>query len=237
MKKSMLFIFLLMTMTYSGCISGLAGERGDGNIIKEERKVASFDAIEASGGLTIKLVKSDLGTVEVTTDANLMDNVETYVRGNTLYIDTKNVRKSTKLEVRVHYQKLDYFDLSGAVDVYADDVIESERLTIDASGASEMELELDVRTLDIDVSGASDLVLSGKATRLSFEGSGASSLKAGELETENCYIDISGAGDAWVHASNEIKASVSGAGSIRYSGNPVKIKTSVSGAGSVKRAK
>ncbi len=235
MKKSVLFIAILFSLSYAGCINALTGERGNGNVIKEERSISSFDAIDASGGLTINLVRNDSKTIEVTADENLMDNIETYVRGGTLHIDTKNISNSTKLEVLVNYQDVEFFDLSGAVDVYCEDVIEQNSLNVDASGASEMELNLRVNKLSIDVSGAGDIRLEGKADEMVFEGSGASSLRAENLETKITHVDISGAGDARVNASEELKASVSGAGSIRYTGNPESIKTSVSGAGSVNR--
>lgn len=235
MKKSILFIAILYSLTFSGCINDLTGERGNGNVIKEERNISSFDAIDASGGLTINLVKNDSKTIIVTADENLMDNVETHVRAGTLHIDTKNISKSTQLEVLVNFQEIESFDLSGAVDVYCDGVIEQKHLTIDASGASEMELELNVESLSIDVSGASEMRFEGRAGEMVFEGSGASSLHAENLETKTTHVDISGAGDARVNASDELKASVSGAGSIRYNGNPESLKTSVSGSGSVNR--
>jgi len=179
------------------------------------------------------LVNNSANTVEVTADQNLMPNIETYVRGNTLHVDTKNIRNATELEVRINYETIRHMDLSGAVDISAINTLKADKLTLEASGASEIILYLEVETLTVDVSGASEITLSGRAENADYDGSGASSLNALELITNVASISISGAGEARIHASEKLSAKVSGAGSIRYTGNPTKINKSISGAGSI----
>ncbi|MDZ7775234.1 MAG: DUF2807 domain-containing protein [Bacteroidales bacterium] len=77
--------------------------------------------------------------------------------------------------------------------------------------------------------------LVGRAESVEFDGSGTTSLDALELITNTASISISGAGDARIHATEELSAKVSGAGSIRYTGNPTKINKSISGAGSINK--
>lgn len=233
MRKLISLIAVAMILAAGGCINGLVGISGDGNVIKESRSIGTFNVIDASGGLDIVLVKNGSGNVEVTTDKNLMPNVETYVRGKTLYVKSRNIRNSTELEVRIGYETIRHMELSGAVDVSSTHPIDGEKLTIDASGASELDLVVEVEELKMDMSGASEVTLSGQVESYRFEGSGASSLDAEELTAREVRIRISGAGDARIHATEKLSANVSGAGSVRYSGNPEIINKSVSGAGSI----
>jgi hypothetical protein len=48
-------------------------------------------------------------------------------------------------------------------------------------------------------------------------------------------VDLSGAGDVHVHATESLDASVSGAGRVLYPGDPADVKTDVSGAGTVEK--
>ena len=92
---------------------------------------------------------------------------------------------------------------------------------------------MNAQSLKGDFSGASEIDLKGSAGECSMDLSGASELNAFEFVVKNYEIDISGAGDANIHATEMLKASVSGAASIRYEGNP-RVDSHTSGAGSVK---
>ncbi len=61
---------------------------------------------------------------------------------------------------------------------------------------------------------------------------GASALL--ELVAREVEIGISGAGDATVHATESLKARVSGVGNITYYGDPEHKRTKVSGLGHIK---
>lgn len=234
--KPIYHLFLIaIVFTFTNCINVLTGVNGNGNVVTEERSIEAFNAIDASGAIKIILVKNSSNTLTVTTDENLQSHVETYVRGNTLHITSRDIGKITELEVIVNFDELEHIDLSGAVDVFTKNTLETERLEIDASGASELELDIETHRINIDMSGASEVRLTGNTNSMSFKGSGASSLNAYELKAEEVKVSISGAGEARVYASKELYASVSGAGSIRYSGEPENVRTDVSGAGSIRQ--
>ena len=54
-----------------------------------------------------------------------------------------------------------------------------------------------------------------------------------ELESATARVSVSGSGQADVVVSEELDASVSGSGAIRYSGGPSRVREEVSGSGSV----
>ena len=80
------------------------GEIGSGNVIREERKVSSFNGIEVSGAYDIKLIQGTANSVIIEADDNLMDLIRTEVRGSTLVIDNKKpIAHSKSLKVLYHF--------------------------------------------------------------------------------------------------------------------------------------
>ncbi|MCF8298367.1 MAG: DUF2807 domain-containing protein, partial [Saprospiraceae bacterium] len=104
------------------------------------------------------------------------------------------------------------------------------------SGAGDVDLNLSCDDLNCVVSGAGDAKLKGKTNDFTCVISGAGDLKAYDFIAEKCKIVISGSGDAKIYINNEISATVTGAGDLKYKGSAKITKQIVSGAGSIKKA-
>jgi Putative auto-transporter adhesin, head GIN domain len=212
------------------------GEIGNGNVVKEERKVSSFNAIEVSGAFDVELVQGTAIAVTVEADDNLMDLIRTEVRGNTLVIENKKpIAHSKSLKVYITFTELKSIDVSGAVKIESVGKFNLTDLSISGSGASDGILDMDVQKLKIDCSGGGKLKLSGSAKDVEVDASGAVDLYAFDFPAENYKLDISGAGKAEINVSKELNVEISGAASVHYKGNPVKNVQDISGAGSVKK--
>jgi hypothetical protein len=70
---------------------------------------------------------------------------------------------------------------------------------------------------------------------LQLELSGASEFEGFSLETENAFLNLSGASDCELFVNEILDIEASGASKIRYKGNPAKLITNLSGASSVER--
>jgi hypothetical protein len=233
----LLFVSLLLGISslFASC-NALGGAHGDGNVLKETRKVSSFDGIDVSGAFDIILKQGLTEEVTVEADANLLPLIGTEVVGGTLRIETKKpVNHVTVMKVYVTVKDLKRIDVSGAVDINTDGRITVPELSIDASGASDSKLDIAVQKLKLDCSGASKMRFSGSATDVNMDLSGASDIFGYDLLAESYDIEISGAGNAQLNVSKRIRAEISGAGSVKYKGSPTEIDQSVSGAGSIKK--
>ena len=212
------------------------GERGSGNVIKETRDVSGFHGIEVGGAFEVILIKANKEKVVLEMDDNLLPYVSTKVFGGILEIDNKkDFRNPTELKVTIYYKSIDEIDLSGAASIYSEDIIKTESLEVEASGASDIELKLDVAFLEADFSGASKVEFSGRAESVEVEASGATVYRAIDLETESCEIDASGASVARIWVTEELSLEASGASSVRYKGSPSIDLISISGAASVRK--
>jgi hypothetical protein len=229
-------LFTGMSAIFASCNSSMSGIRGDGNVLKENRKVASFDGIDVSGAFKIFLKQGNVEEVIVEADANLLPVVRTEVVGNTLQIDTKKpVKNATTMKVYITVKNLKMIDVSGAVDIQTEGRITVPELSIDASGASDSKMEIAVQKLSLDCSGASKMTFSGSATNVKMDLSGASDIFGFDMLAENYDLEISGAGNAQINVSKKLRADISGAATIKYRGSPSEIDQNVSGAGSIKK--
>ncbi|MGK9368990.1 head GIN domain-containing protein [Melioribacter sp. Ez-97] len=212
--KTKVTVFFLLAIIFAGC--GVWGVRGSGNLKTETREIRNFNKIEVGGAYDIKIKCGEKESIEITAEENLLPLIETKVKHNRLIIDTRrsiSPRKEIKIVVTV--PELNY---------------------IECSGANNMRVyNIDTDDLDVELSGAGNIVMDGNVKTLHAEISGAGNIDAKSLKAENVYISVSGAASASVYASKYLNASVSGVGSIDYYGDPEKTKTNVSGIGSISR--
>lgn len=227
---------LLFLQTSLAATPGFGWIRGSGNIIKETRDISGFHGIDVGGAFEVILVKSNQEKVVLEADDNLMPYISTKVFGGTLEIDNeKDFRNPTELKVFIYYKSIDQIDLSGAASLTSDDILKTESLEIDASGASDIRLKLDTERLEADFSGASKVEFIGKAKNAEVEASGATVFKGLEFETENFEIDASGAATVRIWANGKLGIEASGASSVRYKGSPSIDIIHISGASSVRK--
>ncbi len=223
---------LLLTLSYSGV---KAQTRGNGNVTKEERQLATFDAVKVGCAINLFISQGDVQSVKVETDENLQNRISTKVSNGTLSLDCENVQNATKMNVYVTAVSLSKIDASGAAKVVSETPLKSEvfglytsgaakaTLTIETgifnnetSGAANNTVTLTAKTANTEISGAGNMVLKGTAEKHKTEVSGAGNLKAVELITDNTDAEVSGAGNAKIMARKKLTADLSGAGNITY---------------------
>ncbi|MBN1338841.1 MAG: DUF2807 domain-containing protein [Bacteroidales bacterium] len=225
---------LVLTLN-SGCIYGINGVKGDGNVVKEERKVSGFDQIKVGGAFKVFLTQGDVISVVVEADENLMNLIETEVSMGKLKISTKdNINNPTALNIYITFKDLTAMDISGACELKGRNRFTLGNLDLGCSGASDIDLAMEAGDVTFDFSGASSVDLEGSANRVDLDISGASNLDAEEFSVKVLDADVSGASHARIRVSDELSADVSGAGSLKYKGEPRIRQQDVSGAGSIK---
>ncbi len=242
MKTTKLFSIILFASLFIGISTLTAGchmrdLRGNGNVIKQDRKISSFNEIEVSGAFEVFLKQGDVEAITVEADENLMPYIRTEVVSGTLIIETKDnlFHHMTEMKVYITFKGLREIELSGAVDIRTQNQLNLSDLKIDVSGASNANLDIAVQKLELDGSGASKIFFKGSAVNVEMDLSGASDIFAYDMPAENYKISISGAGKAEINVQKSISAEISGAGSIKYKGSPATIDQEVSGAGTIKK--
>ncbi len=229
-------MFLMMVSGLQACMLDTQAIHGDKNVVDRAYAVDEFNRISVSGMFKIYLIEGEENHLYLETDENLHEYVTAEVRNNTLYLGLAkgNNYRPSRMDAYITLSALESMDLSGATSLEADHTIAGEMLAMHLSGASNIELDVDVVEMVTHVSGAGSVNLSGAAREHEIRLSGAASLKCRELITEKTLIRLSGAGSAHVYASQLLEARLSGVGSIRYGGNPQNTSFEKSGLGSIK---
>ncbi len=237
-QRPLLSIMILISGLFlvSCNIGGSHVIRGDGNVVSTVHPVDHFERIDITGVFDVILKSGDEPLVVLKTDENLQDIISVEVKNRALYVGPTEdaIYKHSKMELHITYPALEQIHVGGACKLRAENPVITEKLAFQISGAADIELELEVGELQTRVSGAGNLNFSGNAEKHSAMLSGASNLRAEDLKSKDTRISMSGAGSAHVYASDRLQASLSGVGTIRYSGNPKEIKVDKSGLGSIK---
>jgi hypothetical protein len=227
----------LILVMQTGCSYAFKGIKGNGNVVKQERKVTGFSGLEVGGAFRVFLTQGDEEKLIIEADENLLPVIETKVKGGTLIISTnENIKDFKTLNIYLTFKDMRDMEISGACHLTGENKFRFDDLELDCSGASEVDMKLSAGSLDMDISGASSVKLYGSAEKTNMDVSGASKLNAYELETEKCDAEVSGAASVKIFVSDELSAEVSGASKMRYKGNASLISHDVSGAGSLKKA-
>lgn len=232
MKKY--FWLALLPLIMQACMFGV---RGNGKVKSKEIEVSDFQRIQISGSFTVNLKQADSYYVKLTADENLHEFIRIGSDGGTLQIDSReNIRRAKKLTVEVHLPELEEIEASGANEIRTAGMIKGKKLALDMSGANQLKMNLNYKSVSVEVSGAVESQFLGKIGSLDIASSGASEIDALQMEAEKADVDISGAGEAKLWVTRRLKAKISGAGEIHYRGEP-RVKSDVSGAGEIKKLK
>lgn len=210
--KKLTFSAFALALLLTGC--GLGGIRGNGQIVTDQRTIGDFNELEAGGMFEIDWRDGPAG-LSITTDQNLLEDIESQVSDNHLRLRTHGHFWPTRgVKVIVSSPTRNGARLSGAVDLTAKQLA-GAKFYFESTGAAKLRLDGAVDELLADMTGASEL-------------------DAANLHTKTAEISTTGAADADLNVSDSLKVSITGAGKVTYSGNPPHIEKHITGAGSIR---
>ncbi|NVK85934.1 MAG: DUF2807 domain-containing protein [Cytophagia bacterium] len=205
---------------------------------RETREVRNFNALSVSSAFQVEISVGSTESLEIEAEDQYIDDIITEVRGGTLVIrlrdsrDTRRMRESPKAYLTV--KSLERINASGAVGLKTRDVLKGKKLDLELSGASVLNIEMEVEELYLESSGACVINLEGEAKEQVVKTSGATVYSAYDLESVNADIRVSGAGSANVYVTGRLDVHASGASSVRYRGG-ASVSADASGASSIRK--
>jgi len=213
MKKVTVIVLAACLLLAGGC--HFVGIRGNGRIKTDERTVSAFDNIDAGGGFEIEW-QTGGPSLRITTDENLLPYIDSNVSNDTLRLRTREqLRPTHGIHLVISSPGRTGARISGAVKLTVNQLT-GPRFALESRGAARVTLDGNIDELLADMTGASELA-------------------ANTLHTKSAEISTTGAGDAEVMVTDTLKVAITGAGEVKYSGNPAKIEKHITGAGSIKR--
>lgn len=226
---------VVILFTLSSCVDRLFEVSGNGEVVVETREIGDFTAVKFKGNYEVILTEGKSASLEIETDSNLQEYIESRMEGNTLVIETTATLISRKgIVLNLTYEELDKIEVSGAADLSNFGTLEGESLDLSVSGAAGIELRVDLQRLSIETSGAGQLTLAGEAQHSQLHISGAGGVDAYGLTTSQCEVSVSGVGGAEVYVTEKLTATISGIGGITYKGSPAEVHPTLSGLGTIR---
>jgi hypothetical protein len=233
---TLIIVVLAIVVFSAACIA--VGIRGNGIVATQERIVKNYHTIAVGGVFDVVLVPDGTDKLVIEADSNLLNYVSTEVENGVLKIELiKHVNLVKYLKVYVHFSELSKLEVDGAADVTCDGIIYCDSFIVEASGGSDVSLNLEVNELTAVSNGGSDLVLTGKSDKAIFIANGGSDLKAFDLITNVVKVDANGASNVEVMSLVKLDANASGAADVIFKGKPTVITINKTGAADVKRKK
>lgn len=238
-----LTVALIAALSTLGCVCSritlpIGLVRGSGRVVSEEREIGGVTEVELQSFGSVHIEQGERESLRIEAEDNLLRYIETEVRDGKLEI---RHRRGTRL---VNLMPIDYYvtvrtlegiSVSGAGNVDVSD-LQSERLAVKLSGAGNVQIDsLQAGSLTATISGTGGLaVKGGEVQGQEVVISGAGDYNAQGLDSRETTVRLSGLGSATVRVRDRLDVTISGAGSVRYVGDP-EVEQRVTGIGRVQR--
>jgi hypothetical protein len=236
--KNLLLLAAILVIG-SGTVNGQK-VKGNGNVVKQDRNVGSFNQIESHGSFDISVTDGDESKVQVEAEDNLQEYIEVSAENDKLKIKTKkgvNFNATKNMVVHVTAPALKAIRLYGSGNVTGANTLKgSDHFEISSSGSGNVNLDVETSSLSADISGSGNVTLKGKTRE--FEGNiqGSGNIKARDLQSETTSVKIAGSGNAEVVATQKLNTKIAGSGDVKYWGD-ASVDSKIAGSGSVHREK
>lgn len=230
-------IALVLTLFLSSCGFDInfgdfgSGEKGNGVVVEETREITeSFATVSASEGIEVYVTQGNDFDISVEADENIIDLIATDIKNGKLKIHAiENIGRATK-KVYVTLPNVNGLLASSGSQLIAENMIQSDKLEVDASSGALVNAKINVSDLEIDASSGANIALSGSAKEVYVDGSSGANIQAKDLMTVTCNADASSGANVSIQVSKSLTAEASSGGNISYKGDPsVQQNKSVSG--------
>jgi len=189
---------------------------GNGNIIKKDIPIDSFNSISVEGNGLITIIPGSSKSLSIETDENILQNIKIVVVDQTLKISHCGVNP-TELKIIVGTDLLKELEVNGSTDVLIKNgVLLAEELEIEINGSGDVGSEKNsTKKLDIEINGSGDvkLFLDTDKTEIEINGSGSAEIIGNSIEFE---AEINGSGDIVANSGliEHLMINIAGSGSI-----------------------
>lgn len=242
-RVGLLLTVMVVAALLSGCCPLTAVGRisprvvtGSGRLETRQFDFADFTAVEVSHAIQVELIQGESFVVEITADDNMFGEIEITKSARTLRIALqRNVSyRNNTVRAKITMPDLREVELSGASQGTLAGFSSTDDLRLVLSGASTLRGDISAGDIRCNVSGASTLVLRGAGRNGTLNVSGASTADLQQFSLRDLDAEVSGASRAEVEVSGTLNATLSGASTLTYGGNPRLGRTNVTGASSLR---
>ncbi len=239
-KLKVVAAIVLSVSVFTSCVNiNPFDEPNPGNQIEEIFNVNDFTEVDLVSAFEVLIIPGNQFRVTANGDERDIDDLNVRVINKKLKVNylsrnfLSNIRRH-RVDILIETPDLEAIEVSGAANVDIVDFAYFPDFIVDISGASKLYLDVKLGELNAEISGASTITLAQETPFITADLSGASKLNAYDANSEEAYLDLSGASRANVAVSEYLQVNASGASTVNYEGSP-RIDQDLSGASKVKK--
>ncbi len=218
-------IVCLVVISSSAAAYGIAEPAGriigSGRSTTETRNISGFTKIVVAGSGDAVVTPGTRYHVSVIADDNLLPYITTDVEGGTLVLGKKpnmSYRTSSRIRYEISLPELVGVQISGSGNCVINATAKSSRFDASISGSGSVRGPVNVGALTVGISGSGNINLSGRTDREDVRVSGSGTVDCRSLRANSANVSIGGSGDVWLVAHQSLDGTISGSGTLHYSG-------------------
>lgn len=230
--KTFLSVLFLATILSSCNANMFNSVNGNKNVLTENRSSkADFTKITISTGLDLYITQGSKNEIVVEADENLHDIIFTEINDGVLKIySEKNIWRAEAKKIHVTVTNLDAITATSGADVYTEEMIKTNAITVIATSGADIRLSLDANSVSTTATSGAGIKIDGIANNHTATATSGASINGYNLESKNATVKVTSGADINIFASENIDAVATSGGDIDFKGNPKKVnKTSTSG--------
>ena len=233
MKQLGLNIIILLVIIQYSCEKNSPGcFVSKGKIIKEQRPLTEFNNIRITDIFDLVLVQDSLNNIVLEGGKNLLPNVTTDIKNDTLIINNSTkccwLRDYDKIKLYIHFTNIEHLVTYDPVSVISYDTVRSEHFeyyAIGEIGEADLILNCNYFRFDDSHNTLGHFKFRGKTDYSRFYINYGSSLYADSLISIKTDILYQTIGDIYVHVKEHLRVWIWGPGNVYYSGDPDLVET------------
>lgn len=211
-------------------------ERGRGENITENRSAKDFSKISVSISGDVYISESNEFGVSVTAQKNLVDNIVTEVRDNTLYItNTRSFKTKEPVIIMVSLPVLSEIDLAGSANIVGNTPFTTNSLKTKLTGSGNITTDVSCTSFNCEITGSGNIKMSGDCINSKVAVNGSGNYNGYNFETDRTDVSITGSGNAEVNVTESLYATISGSGNVFYTGNGSAKESNITGSGNISK--
>lgn len=199
--------------------------------------VETFTQIDASAGIEVAFSIGTAPSVVVENDKGDFDDIDVFVRGDTLVLKRKKKSwgwgKRARYSVTVTTETLSGVEVSSGAEVVGSGM-RGDVIRVQVSSGADAELsDVSGTEVRLESSSGSDLDIAGTCQRVWADSSSGSDIEARDLICDTAEADASSGSDITLHAKSRLTADASSGADITVYGGPTEVDSDKSSGGSV----
>jgi len=212
------FFLLLATLMACGSIKSIKGE---GPVVQDERMLTMVNEVVLNSSIRAELIAGESQSIVVHAQANIQPVLKTEIKGETLTIDIEgnvSMKEDTYVVITLPQLKAVTCTSSGSIEGSG---FSGDKLKVTTTGSGDVNLtSLGYEDYDAKATSSGDILLEGNGDKLDAEVTGSGELNASGLSVKKAKATTKSSGSIMVSVSDDLKAKITGSGSIIYQGKP-----------------